>query len=236
MPKTTCLLLAGFLLGCCDDGSTPTGDVESRIGKCVEFAANRAKSGNPVRECSLSTASAIYALSNDVRQVECFKKWADRLLAYDTSQFGYVEREAYIRSVQTMFLTSILGGLVWSHADPELVFAVRLELIGWLQDQFAQVRPRNRRVSVGGKPDKAYLDWKWCYQSAYDCHRRAIEQLEDHDFPRETKGLPEGKRLAVKQMIEKRLGRPMRSRDEIRASRGQDSEEYKAVMADELAP
>lgn len=216
-------------------------ELDRAVDCTIEKAAHATWVEGKVYESAEKTLRRIMASSNTMTRVQSLSRWAEKLFSVDTSKMSFDERRNWFINVREMISEEIVFGLIWSRADVEKVFDIRLCFIEWQRFQLEKMKPTRRinampPAATAVANAQAYCAWQQCYLVGASSLQDRINRLERDQFPAESAGLSRAQADGLRKMIERRLGRSLRSSDEARLEFWNRSETYHAVERGELAP
>lgn len=196
-------MLALVCLGC----ERPRTGRDDLISQCVSsIVRSEARGLNGYRQGE-SFLDDCAAMTNVESRIECLLSFAGALLSERLDGDGYRQWERSLSAIPSL-VRSVCTSLLWSKADVEEVYDLRLQLLSWHRQQSKMLQAK--RPSEKCLPyDVDMIAWRNCCDRV-GASRKMTENLLESRFLLETSTLSDERREAVKKKIETAIGRPMK--------------------------
>ena len=233
-----CFLLSGVMLtlSACREA-----DVVKEVEKSVERSIALMQNNKTRREGFVlgeKVKNDILSMTNPVARMECRNAFAGVLLSFDFTSSGldYRTQGDLLGSIPKL-VEGALFGPMWEGDELLNVYEVRFKLVDWHRQQLVRLKPTRKNDPHDGKTlSEEMKEWRRCYIGTFVSLRSLLFRLEDWWFPDEMGKLSVEQRESIRVGVEKCLGHPIRSRDEIRAAPKWETEEYREVKSFVVAP
>ena len=182
-------------------------DRDDRIAQCVASVVRSEAMGRNGYRQGESFLDDCAAMTNVETRIECLSEFAEALLSERLDGDGYRQWERSLSAIPSL-VRSVCTSLLWSKADVEKVYDLKLQLLSWHRQQSEMLQAK--RPSEKCLPyDADMIAWRNCCDRA-DASRKMTEDLLESRFPIETHDLSNERREAIKKKIEAAIGRPMK--------------------------
>ena len=236
--KKGCFLLSGVMLtlSACREADAVM-EVEKSCARSIALMQNdkTRREGFVLGE---KVKNDILSMTNPVARTECRNAFTDTFLSFDFASSGldYRTQGDLLGSIPKL-VEGALFGPMWEGDELLNVYEVRFKLVDWHRQQLVRLKPTRKNDPHDGKTlSEEMKEWRRCYIGTFVSLRSLLFRLEDWWFPDEMGKLSVEQRESIRVGVEKCLGHPIRSRDEIRAAPKWETEEYREVKSFAVAP
>lgn len=240
------MLLLGMLLGCgaVDEDRLVPMEMEERISGLIETISRGREFDTGTNPCPMveEMIEMCRGISNRISRIASLDLLADKLLSMDVSRLDYRKQYKCMNVVHRKVWNSIVPSLVTEKCGFEHVYDLRFRLLEWMEAQLMRIRPTRKIDSLHWKSyedSRRHSEWCMTYLSLYDflkMYRRSLEDGRVIDWDAYRYGCGQDGKAAIRRYVAKWFGRPLRSLDQIRADKNDDTEDYKAVKSRNYGP
>lgn len=184
-------------------------DRDDRIAQCVASVVRSEAMGRNGYRQGESFLDDCAAMTNVEARIECLSEFAEALLSERLDGDGYRQWERSLSAIPSL-VRSVCTSLLWSKADVEKVYDLRLQLLDWHRQQ-SEILQAKQPPGESRPYDADMIAWRNCCDRV-DASRKMTENLLESRFLLETSTLSDERRAVIKNRIEAVLGRPMKSK------------------------
>ena len=170
-------------------------------------------------------AKSVHAITNDSERLELIDQLADCVMSVDVSSFDYHKQFNSLFGIKCVMEDIVIRELPgwWDHGYDEYYekyyYKYKLRYLAWQRAQIKRTSPKHRIENPylikdwAEEEERSY--WRQIHYSGivnYEAELKAIEA----SFPFQARRMSKESAEKVKKMIEDYLGRPMRTKEQIR--------------------
>ena len=174
---------------------------------------------------SSDVLKSIYAVTNETIKLEMISHLMDCALSLDVSSLNYCRQFNALWSIKRMMDNVVLIGLRSRrkydfNSYCELYYAYRLRLLEWQRQQIKRTNPKNRienpNMFVSPEEEEERSYWQEIHYGGIVNYEAELSVVET-DYSHQARDMSKETSDRVKAMIENFLGRPIRTKEQLRA-------------------
>ena len=220
-------------LGCSEKKTTKEGREEKILATPEEIVSRIHQMTNEIfvlkeRKGFLDSkliAKSVHAITNDSERLELLDQLADCVMSVDVSSFDYHKQFNSLFSIKSVMEDVVLLELPgwWDHGYDEyyeLYYKYKLRYMAWQRAQIKRTSPKHRidnpYVILDEAKDVELSYWRQIHFSGIANYEAQLNVIET-DYPHQVRDMSKETADRVKSMIEDFLGRPIRTKEQLRA-------------------
>ena len=171
-------------------------------------------------------AKSVHAITNDSERLELLDQLADCVMSVDVSSFDYHKQFNSLFSIKSVMEDVVMLGLpTWRvHGYDEYYekyyYKYKLRYLAWQRAQIKRTSPKHRIENPylitdwAEEEERSY--WRQIHYSGIVNYEAQLNVIET-DYPHQARDMSKETADRVKSMIEDFLGRPIRTKEQLRA-------------------
>ena len=171
-------------------------------------------------------AKSVHAITNDSERLELLDQLADCVMSVDVSSFDYHKQFNSLFSIKSVMEDVVLLELPgwWDHGYDEYYekyyYKYKLRYLAWQRAQIKRTSPKHRIENPylitdwAEEEERSY--WRQIHYSGIVNYEAQLNVIET-DYPHQARDMSKETADRVKSMIEDFLGRPIRTKEQLRA-------------------